>query len=124
MWQALKESRLVSYLSLFSSLGTLMCCAIPSTLVLLGLGAGLAGFLAKFPEFIWLSDNKGLVFGTSFLMLGFSYLGQRYSENKACPIEKTKDCEATKSWSRPIFVITLVINMIGSFYAFILPHLM
>ena len=38
---------LVGYLGLFSSFGTLVCCAIPSALVLLGFGASLAGFLTK-----------------------------------------------------------------------------
>jgi uncharacterized protein (DUF924 family) len=33
------RSGLLSYLSLFTSFGTLLCCALPSLLVLLGLGA-------------------------------------------------------------------------------------
>ena len=35
--------RLTSYLSLFTATGTLLCCALPSLLVTLGLGATLAG---------------------------------------------------------------------------------
>ncbi len=121
MLQALKESRFLSWLGLFSSFGTLICCAIPSTLVLLGFGATVASFLGNFPQLIWLSENKGFIFGFSFLMLGISYLGQKYSETQACPIDKKEDCERTKSWSKPIFWISLSINLIGSFYAFILP---
>jgi hypothetical protein len=124
MWQLIKESRLISYLSLFTSFGTLLCCAIPSTLVLLGFGATLAGFLGEFPQLIWLSENKGLVFGGSFLMLGLSYGSLKYSESRACPIDKKEDCERTKFWSKPLFFISLTINAIGAFYAFLLPHLM
>ena len=124
MWQRLQESKLISYLSLFSSFGTLLCCALPSTLVLLGFGAGLASFLGEFPQLIWLSENKGLVFGLSFFMLGISYLGQRYAATLPCPIDKKEDCENTKNWSRPLFYVTLGINIVGAFYAFVLPRLL
>lgn len=120
MWQTFRESKLISYLSLFTSFGTLICCAIPSTLVLLGFGAGLAGFLGEYPQFIWLSDNKAWVFGISFVMLGLSFVGQK----KVCPIDNKEDCETTKSWARPMVIVALVINVIGAFYAFVLPRLL
>jgi mercuric ion transport protein len=128
MWQISKESKLlrgiVSYAGLFTSLGTLLCCAIPSTLVLLGLGASLAGFLNKFPQLIWLSENKEWVFGASLVMLTLSFLSQRYARSQVCPVEKNEDCENTKSWSGPLLIITFVINLCGAFYAFILPRLL
>jgi hypothetical protein len=119
-----KGSKFASWLGLFGSFGTLLCCAIPSTLVLLGFGATLASFLGNFPQLIWLSENKGIVFGLSFVMLGISYGAQKYSQSQVCPIDKKEDCESTKDWSRPLFWISLSINVIGSFYAFILPRLM
>jgi hypothetical protein len=36
-----RAAGLLSYLSLFTSFGTLLCCALPSLLVLLGLGGHL-----------------------------------------------------------------------------------
>lgn len=128
MLQALKENRLIqkalSWVGLFGSFGTLLCCAIPSTLVLLGFGATLASFLGNFPQLIWLSENKGYVFGFSFVMLGISYAGQKYSQTQVCPIDKREDCETAKGWSKPIFWISLGINLIGAFYAFILPRIL
>lgn len=124
MLQKLRENKLISYFSLFTSFGTLLCCAIPSTLVLLGFGASLAGFLGEYPQFIWLSDNKAIVFGLSFFMLGISWLGQKYAASQSCPIDKKEDCETTKNWSKPVFFITLGINIIGAFYAFVLPRLL
>lgn len=109
-----------SYLGLFASMGTLICCAIPATLVMLGMGASLVGFLSEFPQLIWLSENKALVFGFSFLSLGASYWAQKQN---VCPIDKREDCERTKKWSQKVFWMALVINIIGSFYAFILPQL-
>ncbi len=116
--------KFISWFGLFSSFGTLICCAIPSTLVLLGFGATLASFLGNFPQLIWLSDNKAYVFGLSFFMLGISYAAQKYSASQACPIDKKEDCEITKDWSKPLFWISLAINIIGASYAFILPKLM
>lgn len=128
MSQVLKENKflhkILSWAGLFGSFGTLICCALPSTLVLLGFGATLASFLGNFPQLIWLSENKGYVFGLSFIMLGFSYAGQKYSQSQVCPIDKKEDCEQTKGWSKPLFWISLGINVIGAFYAFILPKLL
>lgn len=124
MLPKLQDSKIVSYLSLFSSFGTLICCALPSTLVLLGFGATVASFLGQFPQLIWLSENKGWVFGISFFMMGISYLGQRWSANMACPIDKKEDCTKTKSWAKKILLVSFGINCIGVFYAFVLPRLM
>ncbi len=128
MLLALKENKLfksfISWFGLFSSFGTLLCCAIPSTLVLLGFGASLASFLGNFPQLIWLTENKEYVFGLSFIMLGISYAGQKYAQSQVCPIDKREDCETTKDWSKPLFWFSLSINVLGSFYAFILPRLL
>ena len=128
MWTKLKENKLAhkffSWIGLFSSFGTLICCAIPSALVVLGFGATLASFLGNFPQIIWLSENKGIIFGFSFFMLGISYLGQKYAQAQVCPVDKKADCEETKNWSKPLFWISLAINIIGTFFAFILPKIM
>lgn len=42
MTTLVRESRLPGYLSLFASVGTLVCCALPAMLVLVGLGATVA----------------------------------------------------------------------------------
>lgn len=128
MLSELKENSLlqksISYLGLFTSFGTLICCAIPSTLVLLGLGASLSNFLGEFPQLIWLSENKGLIFSVSFSMLLLSFLSQKYAERLSCPIDKKQDCENTRKWSKPLLYVTFFINLVGAFYAFLLPQLL
>jgi mercuric ion transport protein len=47
--QAENKSALLSYFSLFTSLSTLLCCALPSLLVLVGLGATVASVLSPIP---------------------------------------------------------------------------
>lgn len=124
MWPKLRETKVVSYLSLFSSFGTLLCCALPSTLVILGFGATVASFVSEFPQLIWLSDHKAWVFGFSFFMLTLSYIGQRYSQDMSCPVDKKDDCQKTKGWARPLFFLTLGVNLVGFIYAFVLPVLL
>ncbi len=51
-----KRSALLSYFSLFTSFGTLLCCALPSLLVLFGLGASVVSMLSFLP---WLSHCHG-----------------------------------------------------------------
>src|ERR1044072_9161894 len=50
------------YLSLFSSLGTQFCCALPSLLVLFGLGATVASALSAAPWLVTLSHHKNWTF--------------------------------------------------------------
>src|SRR5438309_6746837 len=80
-----------SYLSLFTSTGTLLCCALPSLLVLLGLGTTVASFLSVFPWLVTLSHHKRWVFAISGVMIAFSFV-QMYAiaprlkaANLACP---------------------------------------
>jgi hypothetical protein len=90
----------------------------------MGFGATVASTLGVFPQLIWLSEHKVYVFSFSFFMLGLSYIGQRYAATQACPVDKMEDCETAKNWSKPIFWISLAINLVGVFYAFILPEIL
>ena len=54
------RSAVLSYFSLFSSLSTLLCCALPSLLVLFGLGASVASTLSFLPWLVALSRHKVL----------------------------------------------------------------
>jgi mercuric ion transport protein len=56
------RSGVLSYGSLFTSLGMLLCCALPSLLVLFGLGATVATVLADVPSLVTLSRHKHWVF--------------------------------------------------------------
>ena len=64
------KKQILNQLSLFTSLSTLICCAIPSLLVILGFGAVFSSLISFFPQIIWLSENKIIVFIISgFLLL-------------------------------------------------------
>src|ERR1044072_1056294 len=62
------------YLSLFSSIGTLLCCALPSLLVLFGLGATVASVLSVAPWLVTLSRNKGWTFAIAGALIGINLI--------------------------------------------------
>src|SRR5258706_11247631 len=59
----------LSYLSLFTSIGTLLCCALPSLLVLFGLGATVASVLSAAPWLVTMTHHKHWVFIVAGLMI-------------------------------------------------------
>ena len=70
------RTRAFGFVSLFTSAGTLICCALPALLVLLGLGATVASVLSVAPWLVTLSQRKVWVFtGAGILIaLNFAYV--------------------------------------------------
>jgi hypothetical protein len=112
-----------AWLSLFGSLGTLLCCALPSLFVALGMGATLVSFLGAFPQLIWLSEQKVWLFGGSLIMLLVTFFVRWWSAQQPCPIDARESCERTKIWSGVIFWGAVGINLFGIFFTYVLPKL-
>ena len=117
---------LLNYLSLFTSLGTLLCCALPSLLVLLGLGATVATVLSNVPWLVRLSHHKPWVFTISGVLIACSF-AQTYviaprlqRRNSTCPPDDPTACEAAGRFSRIVLWLAAVLYGIGFFTAFIL----
>ncbi len=68
------RSAVLSYVALFSSLGTLLCCALPSLLVLFGLGTTVAAFLSAVPWLVTLSHRKTWVFAISGILIAGNFV--------------------------------------------------
>ena len=62
-----------SWLLLFTTSGTLLCCALPITLVTLGLGASVATMASAAPWLITLSQYKGWMFALSGTLIGLGF---------------------------------------------------
>jgi hypothetical protein len=115
----------INYLTLFGSLSTLICCALPALLVSLGLGAVMAGLAGNIPGLIWLSENKLYVFVFAGAMLLFNGLLIWRNRNAPCPIDpKLRDaCISGRKLSRNIYFVSLGVFFIGVFFAFIAPRI-
>src|SRR5438045_6677498 len=95
--QKRRAGGLFSYLSLFTSFGTLLCCALPSLLVLLGLGATVASFLSAVPWLVTLSRHKLWVFAISGVMIAANLLyvyriATHLQGREACPADAPNAC--------------------------------
>lgn len=121
-YQKLKENSL-NFLTLFTSFSTLICCALPALMVSLGLGASLVGLLTKFPQLVWLSDNKIALFITGGVLLTLGGLWQYQAKNLPCPIDlKLREaCLKGRKWSMRVYFFSLIVYLIGFSFAFIIP---
>jgi len=117
----LKKNLWVSFFSLFTSMSTLICCALPALLVSIGLGATMIGLVSTFPSLIWLSENKALVFTLSFFMLSISSLMQYRARSLPCPIDASEAmaCTNARLWSHRITIFSIVVWLIGASFAFL-----
>ena len=119
------KNLLLPSLSLFTSLGTLFCCALPALFVVLGAGAALAGLLSNAPYLIALSKYKVLLFLISgSLMIISGYLIWR-SRNAPCPADpmKARACKRLRIASLAIYFFSVTIYAIGFFFAFIITKI-
>ena len=115
--------RTVAFLSLFTSLSTLLCCALPALFVVLGFGAAFAGIVGNVPQLIWLSENKVLIFSVGAVLLAIGGGLQWKARAMACPSDPAQAsvCRDTKDWSKAIYFASLTIYLTGAFFAFIAP---
>lgn len=116
-------NRGVAFLTLFASSGTLICCALPSLLVALGLGATMAGLVSAVPGLVWISQYKGYVFAGSALMILLAWGMWWRSRNEPCPVDPqlAKACTSARTWSLSILVVSTILWNLGAFFAFLAP---
>ena len=120
---SLEKTKAASFLSLFTSGGTLICCALPATLVGLGAGAAMSSLVSNVPQLVWFSEHKIGVFLFAALMLVGSGALQWHARSLPCPADATlaATCMKTRKTSLRVYVVSVVIFLIGGFFAFIAP---
>ena len=121
----LVKTKHISLLTLFSSGGTLICCALPALLVSLGAGAVMASVVSSVPQIVWFSEHKLGVLIFAGVMLSISGLLQWQAKSLPCPSDKAlaELCNKTRVNSLRIYVFSVCVFLIGGFMAFIAPWL-
>lgn len=120
------RSGALSYLSLFTSLGTLLCCALPSLLVLFGLGATVASVLSEMPWLVALSHHKNWVFFTAGILISGNFIyvyaiaPQLQARKPACDPDAPVTCQTASRFSRIVLWCSAVLYLIGCFSAYFL----
>jgi len=124
------RSGVLNYLSLFTSLGTLLCCALPSLLVLFGLGATVASVLSEAPWLVTLSHHKHWVFLVAGVMISgnFVYLyaiaPKLQARNGACDPNDPAACRTASRFSRVVLWCSAAVYLVGCFTAYLLGPLL
>ena len=120
------RSGALSYLSLFTSLGTLLCCALPSLLVLFGLGATVASVLSEAPWLVAMSHHKNWVFLVAGVLISgnFAYVyaiaPRLQARTGACDPNDPSVCQAASRFSRIVLWCSAILYLIGCFSAYLL----
>ncbi len=120
---AVNVAKRANIVSLFTSGSTLICCALPATLVAIGSAATLVSLVSNFPQLVWISEHKALVFGLAGTMLVVAGYLQWQSRKAPCPTnpQLASACTKTRRNSLMIYCVSVAIFGIGAFFAFIAP---
>lgn|SRR5689334_11721163 len=119
------RSAVLSYFSLFTSLGTLLCCALPSLLVLFGLGASVASMLSFLPWLVTLSRHKAWTFSIAGALIALSFVNTYYviprlGSPEACDADDPSACLQASRMSKILLWVSAAVFGIGFFVAYAL----
>ena len=111
-------------LSLFTSLGTLICCALPALLISIGMGASLASFVSAFPWIIFISKYKIQTFTLAAVLLIVSVYLFWQGRDAPCPSDpiQAKICSKLRFINLIMLFISLVTYLAGFFFAFVVVN--
>lgn len=114
-----------SYLALFTSTGTLLCCALPSALAAVAGGSAVASLVSTVPWLVPLSQSKEWIFlGAGLMILLTALLIYRPKGRVACSIAGGEGCAIAGRFPRITFWISAGIYAVGVFFAYALFPLM
>lgn len=124
-----KRAAMLNYFSLFSSFSTLICCALPSVLVLLGMGTAVASILSAAPWLVSLSRHKIWTFSIAGLLIACSFvvtyaIAPRIMQDETCDADDPSTCAEVSKASRVLLWISAAIYAGGFFVAYILGPLL
>lgn len=120
------RDRAFGFLSLFTSVGTLICCALPALLVLFGLGATVASLVSAAPWLVTLSRHKAWVFAASgtLIVLNMVYVCALVPKlrvaDPTCPPDHATACETADRLSQLVLWSSVTIYVVGFFTAYML----
>ena len=107
--------RFFVFLSLFGSLSTLFCCALPVLLVSLGMGGVFVSLTSNFPQIQFINDYKLFVFIVTAFLLASTWFLTRPKRITECPIDENQRdvCKTVKPWTRIILYISITFYVLG-----------
>ena len=119
-------SVLPATLSLFTSFGTLICCALPALLVSLGMGAVMAGLIEAVPGITWLGKHKITVFTVAGVVLLASGAWQWHARSLPCPADpaQARACARLRMIGWSLWGLSVALLAIGAFFDFFAKYVL
>lgn len=123
--QGARRAALLNYFSLFSSFSTLICCALPSVLVLLGMGTAVASLLSAAPWLVSFSRHKIWTFSIAGTLIAASFVmtyvvAPRLQRGDVCAADDPTTCGEVSKLSRVVLWGSALIWSGGFFVAYLL----
>jgi hypothetical protein len=119
------KETLLAFFGLFTSISTILCCALPTILVAIGMGTVFASITSNFPFVIWLSQKILYLFVTTaiLLLVGGYFI---FLKPQTCPLNQNSNqiCNKTKKFNKIIWWVSFIILITSFFFKYILIHLM
>ena len=110
-----------SFFALFTSTGTLICCALPAAVAAFAGGAAVTSMVSTFPWMVTLSAQKEWIFLGAAVMLTISgVLIYRPKGKVACSVTGGEGCEVAGRFTKVMFWASASIYTIGVFFAYAL----
>ena len=112
--------------TLLASTTTLLCCVLPAVMVSVGAGAALVGLVSAFPQLVWLSAHKLLLFIVAGVLLAGSGAMLWHARRLPCPVDPVaaRSCTRLRRMSAVLFSMSLIAYAIGALFAFVLPAIL
>lgn len=114
------KEKVMSFLSLFGSSATLLCCALPAALSVIAGGAAVGSLISVFPWLIPISKYHNWIFLVAGILLfvnGVSVL--RPKGKVACTVTGGKGCDVAGGFSKRMFWFSIILYGIGFFFAYL-----
>lgn len=115
-----KTQQGVTWLALFTSMSTLLCCALPIVLVSLGLGTTYAALTDSAPWIVTLGKYKAVTFSLAGILIAGS-IWLSFHPGRACPTDPqlAKQCRRIDKWNKRLLVLAAIAWCIGFFAAYL-----
>lgn len=113
------KQKIANFLSLFTSFGTLLCCALPALLVAVGAGAVAASMASNLPWLVTLSVHKGWLFLVAGVLIALNFaLVYRPRGKVACTVGGGQTCEEASRFNKAVLWISSGMYLVGLFMAY------
>jgi len=110
----------ITWLALFTSLSTLICCGLPIVLVSLGLGATYASLTDSVPFLVTLGKYKAVTFTVAGILISLS-LWLAYRPGRSCPTDPqlAAKCQRIHVWNKRLLILAGIAWCLGFFAAYL-----